>query len=121
MPAISTKIIEWSSRRIHARDARPPGHAVVQRARAEQPGQRRGVDAATTVAATVGREDHEHRARHERHEERPLVDHAAQARLDGAEAGQRRVGRGVHQRICMPEIARAITSRWISEVPSKIV
>ena len=25
------------------------------------------------------------------------------------------------QRMCMPEIARAITSRWISEVPSKIV
>ena len=25
------------------------------------------------------------------------------------------------QRICMPEIARAMTSRWISEVPSKIV
>ena len=23
--------------------------------------------------------------------------------------------------ICLPEIARAITSRWISEVPSKIV
>jgi hypothetical protein len=25
------------------------------------------------------------------------------------------------QRICMPEIAREMTSRWISEVPSKIV
>jgi hypothetical protein len=29
-------------------------------------------------------------------------------------------GRGVYW-ICIPEIARAITSRWISEVPSKIV
>ena len=28
---------------------------------------------------------------------------------------------GVHQRMCMPEMARAITSRWISEVPSKMV
>ena len=26
-----------------------------------------------------------------------------------------------HQLICLPEIARATTSRWISEVPSKIV
>jgi hypothetical protein len=25
------------------------------------------------------------------------------------------------QRICTPEMARLITSRWISEVPSKIV
>jgi hypothetical protein len=25
------------------------------------------------------------------------------------------------QRICIPEIARLITSRWISEVPSKMV
>ena len=25
------------------------------------------------------------------------------------------------QRICTPEIARAMTSRWISDVPSKIV
>jgi hypothetical protein len=28
---------------------------------------------------------------------------------------------GEPHRICTPEIARAITSRWISEVPSKIV
>ena len=27
----------------------------------------------------------------------------------------------VDQRMCTPEIARAITSRWISEVPSKMV
>jgi hypothetical protein len=26
-----------------------------------------------------------------------------------------------NQRMCTPEIARATTSRWISEVPSKIV
>jgi hypothetical protein len=32
------------------------------------------------------------------------------------------VARGeADQRICMPEMARATTSRWISEVPSKIV
>jgi hypothetical protein len=29
--------------------------------------------------------------------------------------------RGPRHRICIPEIAREITSRWISEVPSKIV
>ena len=31
------------------------------------------------------------------------------------------VAGGGHYLICMPEIAREITSRWISEVPSKIV
>ena len=30
-------------------------------------------------------------------------------------------GRSRDQRICTPEIVRAMTSRWISEVPSKIV
>ena len=30
-------------------------------------------------------------------------------------------GRRRHHAICTPEIARAMTSRWISEVPSKIV
>ena len=36
-----------------------------------------------------------------------------------ADAPGRRGGR--HQRILMPEIAREMTRRWISEVPSKIV
>ena len=35
--------------------------------------------------------------------------------------GRRSVDRGFAHLICMPEIALLITSRWISEVPSKIV
>ncbi len=33
----------------------------------------------------------------------------------------RLVNRSLGHLICMPEMARLITSRWISEVPSKIV
>lgn len=38
-------------------------------------------------------------------------------------AGTSRVGSGSagDQRICIPEMAREMTSRWISEVPSKMV
>ena len=39
----------------------------------------------------------------------------------GNGGGEARAGRGVHQRMCIPEMAREITSRWISEVPSKMV
>lgn len=36
------------------------------------------------------------------------------------ERARRRAARA-RQRICIPEIAREMTSRWISEVPSKMV
>jgi hypothetical protein len=42
----------------------------------------------------------------------------------GLAGGKARAGRRMRRplyRICIPEIAREMTRRWISEVPSKIV
>ena len=50
---------------------------------------------------------------------RAVVGVAATDQRDGA---ARRPATGlIRQRICMPEIARAMTRRWISDVPSKMV
>ena len=43
------------------------------------------------------------------------------AELVPVEMDLRGLAHGGHQRICTPEIARAMTRRWISDVPSKIV
>jgi hypothetical protein len=58
---------------------------VVERARAEQAGHGERVDGAGDARLPRRGEDDEQQADDERHEERPLVRHAAKTRLDERE------------------------------------
>ena len=67
MPAIRSRIVEWSSRRIHVRTrARPPVDPVVERADAEHRRQRGRVDPGRDQLAPRVGEGHEHDAGDER-------------------------------------------------------
>ena len=53
----------------------------------------------------------------------PVPDHDASPgrAADSGDLTAEALPQRLRHRICIPEIARAMTSRWISEVPSKIV